>query len=72
MLDLILAESFKFFEKLHLDHSWLAESFIRTVKVTKNFANILTKDDGVRLFIYQGVGRNRRMIPNFKLYVLNG
>ena len=98
LVDLITAESFKFFEILHLDHSWLAmepdkweqvesfkqaERFIRTVKVTndvaergvkmaQDYANILTKDDDVRSLIYQGVGRNRRMFPDFKKYVLNG
>ena len=98
LVDLITPESFKFFSILKLDHSWLAmnpdkwvqeesfrlaESFVKTVKVTndvaergvklaEDYANMLTKDDDIRALIYQGVGRNRRMFPNFQKKVLNG
>jgi hypothetical protein len=56
---------------------------VKTVKVTndvaelgfkmaEDFAHILTKDEEIRSLIYQGVGRNRRMFPNFQKKVLNG
>ena len=61
----------------------MAESFVKTVKVTndvaergvklaEDYANMLTKDDDISALIYQGVGRNRRMFPNFQKKVLNG
>ena len=59
-----------------------ARDFVKTVKVTndiaergvklaKDYATLLTKDDGVRAEILQGVERCRKMFPDFAKKTLN-
>ena len=61
----------------------VAQDFVKTVKVTndvaergvkmaKDYATILTKDDGIRAKLLQGVEMNRQKFPNFMKKTLNG
>ena len=56
------------------------EEFVRTVKTTNDtaergvkhmtdYANILTKDDGMKQWILQAVDDNRKKYPDLKLWV---
>ena len=60
----------------------LARDFVQSVKVTndiaergvklaRDYATLLTKDDGMRAEIMQGVERCRRMFPDFSKNTLN-
>ena len=60
----------------------LAKEFVTSVKVTndiaergvklaKDYATLLTKDDAIRAQLLQGVERCRRMFPDFAKQTLN-
>ena len=61
----------------------VAKDFVKTVKVSndveergvkmaKDYATILTKDDGIRTKLLQGVKMCRQKFPNFMKKTLNG
>jgi hypothetical protein len=44
----------------------------RAVKMSKDYETILTKDDGIRTKLLQGVEKYRQKFPNFMRKPLNG
>ena len=64
------------------EHYMKAKNFVKTTKVTndvaergvkmaRDYATILTKDDNIRDMLLQGVERCRRLFPDFKKQTLN-